>query len=308
MMQHSRYDYLNVIRVLVMIGFVFMGDQICRSQDIVISNAKLKVKKDFAIITYNFPVKHHGGLFDVSVTITDPDGNSIINRALSGDLGKYVLGGAGKVIFWDLNIDRLLISKDLSIKIQASPSSEEKTEQDMLDQDTVLTDIPAEPNLKSANTSTIPGNALLEREENMSIPGRSISRAGVILPSFLLPGVGLSIYQGEPHWLRGMLGYGCLAGAVVYYLKAVETYDSYLNAFTVNEAKKYLAQSKEHDDKSEYFGYAAAGIWAIDFIWNLAGSRELSKKRSSENLNKLSLVQGYDPVSDIPLIGISYRF
>jgi len=291
-----------------MIGFVFMGDQICRSQDIVISNAKLKVKKDFAIITYNFPVKHHGGLFDVSVTITDPDGNSIINRALSGDLGKYVLGGAGKVIFWDLNIDRLLISKDLSIKIQASPSSEEKTEQDMLDQDTVLTDIPAEPNLKSANTSTIPGNALLEREENMSIPGRSISRAGVILPSFLLPGVGLSIYQGEPHWLRGMLGYGCLAGAVVYYLKAVETYDSYLNAFTVNEAKKYLAQSKEHDDKSEYFGYAAAGIWAIDFIWNLAGSRELSKKRSSENLNKLSLVQGYDPVSDIPLIGISYRF
>ena len=63
-----------------------------------------------------------------------------------------------------------------------------------------------------------------------------LNRSVVIIQSVLLPGLGLSKVTGKPHWIKGVLGYGCIGGSIALNKMAVASYNDYSSADSSEDA------------------------------------------------------------------------
>jgi hypothetical protein len=133
-------------------------------------------------------------------------------------------------------------------------------------------------------------------------------RSGLIIQSLALPGLGLSRMTGKPHWIRGVAGYGCVAGSIVLNRKAISSYDDYLNQRTSENAQELFQASTQYDGVSEVLGYAAIGIWVTDIIWTIMGTSGLHTEKLTSNDAGLSLATGFDPEIRAPLLGFRITF
>ena len=140
------------------------------------------------------------------------------------------------------------------------------------------------------------------RKENNSY------RAGLILQSVAIPGLGLSRATGKPHWLRGVAGYGCVAGSLVLNRMAADSYSKFLDVYDPDEAVLLLDKSTRQDNLSELFAYTAMGIWAIDLVWTIIGSSDLTKEMSRNRKLGFSVGSGIDPAFRVSVVGLVYRF
>ena len=122
-----------------------------------------------------------------------------------------------------------------------------------------------------------------------------------MLQSLLFPGLGLSrINRGKPHWIKGVVAYGSVAGSIYLNRKAVNSFEDYRNAGSLDEVDPAYNNAVKQDAVSEALAYAAIGIWAADMVWTLLGSRQLT--------GGLSLGTGFETVSQTPLIALRYKF
>ena len=134
------------------------------------------------------------------------------------------------------------------------------------------------------------------------------NRAGLVLQSLVFPGLGLSRVTGNPHWIRGLAGYGCLVGSIVLNRQAVNTYKGISDLVSYNDVTEAFDKSVQQDNISEVLAYSAIGIWVIDFIWTLVGTSDLNKADSYGDSGGFSIGSNIDPLSNAPLVSVQYRF
>lgn len=134
------------------------------------------------------------------------------------------------------------------------------------------------------------------------------SRAGILLQSLAFPGLGLSRVTGKPHWIRGVAGYGCIAGSVILNRQAVNTFETIENLDDTDDINNAFDKSVQQDQFSEILAFAAIGIWVTDMIWTFVGTSDLKKPSLHSETRGLSFSGSVDPISNIPQVGFIYRF
>ena len=239
-----------------------------------VTKPKFKDDGSKLIIEYQINNSKPSDRFLIEVLVTDDDGNIVEASTLSGDVGEDVSGGRKRII-WEYSKDDVLYETTVTIKIRYDKLEEEP-----------------------------------EVQPSVIVPAstKSYSRSGLILQSIALPGLGLSRYTGKPHWLRGVAGYGCIAGSVVFNRLAQDTFDSIEDLTDYDEINDAYDKSVTQDNTSEILAYSAIAIWVVDFIWTFVGTSDLGKGGLSSESKGFSVVSKIDPLSYAPTIGVRYRF
>jgi len=150
----------------------------------------------------------------------------------------------------------------------------------------------------------------VKAKEDLTSPVQSevkqFSRTGLILQSLAFPGLGLSRYKGSPHWIRGALGYGCLAGSVIMNRAALATYGDIMDQPGFDAKDVLYQDALKLDGISEVLAYTAIAIWVSDLVWTIVGTSDMDKGLSYQK--GLRINSGIDPVSKIPLLAFTYKF
>ncbi len=148
-----------------------------------------------------------------------------------------------------------------------------------------------------------------EPASDKTIAVKEYNRTLIIVQSIAFPGLGLSrINPGKPHWIRGVAGYGCLAGSVYLNRKAWSTYQDYLDPEHPGGKDDLFDQAYDTKRTSQILGYAALGIWVVDLAWTILGTSDMNKNQLSYHPKGLSIGTTIEPVSNVPLIALRYVF
>jgi len=259
--------------ILLFILALFLNSPSSHAQtEAQITKPRLELEDDHINILYDILNSRQSDIFRISVEITDSTGNNIDARSLSGDIGDNVKGGKNKKITWNYVADSIYPETGIYVQVNAE---------------------------------------ILTAPENIEIiePDKRISRGGAILRSTVFPGWGLSrINKGNPHWLKGVAGYGCIAASVIYNRKAVSSYKDYDKSEDISQRDKLYKNSVKQDNLSEIFAYTAAGIWMIDFIWTIAGSSKLKDENNYIQAKRLSVHPVYEPHMRAQMVSVTYTF
>jgi hypothetical protein len=272
---------------------LILTGQLCYSQTGVrVSDPRLEMVGNTIHISYDILNSAPDGKYTISIVIKDEDGNIIKARALDGEIGEGISGGSNKKITWNLEADNILIDAFIFVQINAK----------VIAPPTPAIIEPEEETVQDDQTDTQP------EEPPQVTKSSAYNRTGIILQSLALPGLGLTQVTGKPHWIRGVAGYGCIAASVVLNSQAVKTYDGIEDLVYFDEINEAYDKSLQQDNISEILSYAAIGIWVADFIWTLVGTSDLKKKPYTAESSGISLGSNIDPLSNIPLISVTYRF
>lgn len=229
-------------------------------------------------ITYELQCEDPLQGFLVSLVVEYMDGEHIPVHAVWGDVNRELRAGKNKRITWNPAADGIIIDADLRVSVQASPVSRAEA-QAPVGEDPPVQDEPVAGQIEGQGT---------------------YSRTGLMAQSALFPGWGLSRHTGKPHWIKGGLAYGCLAGSLALNRAAISTYEQqYLLADSESEASKLLSQAQAQDNISEILAYSALVIWISDLAWTLVQTRDLKK---------VSFTASLDPVSLLPMLGVVVQF
>lgn len=301
-------NHLNRKAILYILGFIGLFPCAGAQQSFSVSDPRVEKDGEQVRINYELTESDSSEFFAVSLYISDPEGRLIQAQALSGDIGRGVSGGGDKQILWNPEADQIYMNGQLFFQVAASRL------------------VPAERQGPQAvdyrvasSTGNNAGYGLVPADTYLDLPPASASRhyhrAGIVLQSLLVPGLGLSRMKEKPHWIRGVAGYGCLAGAAYFNLKAIRTYENIIRFESFEEQQLQLDRSVRMDQVSEVLAWSAAAIWVTDLIWNLAGSSGSARRlqasgrsRSWEGKLKITLQPVPDLFTFAPGLGVSYRF
>lgn len=254
--------------------------QFCYAQTgAVLSDPVVELRNNMIQISYDFLGNETDGLYTVLLEVTDPDGNSVDPKSLSGDIGSHVSGRGHKLIIWDYSSDRVDISGELYFQLLAN---------------------------REINPLEVP-------ESNESYSTR-YSLAGVLGRSLVLPGWGLhSLDRGKAHFIESLAAYGALAGSIILNRKAVDSYNHYLLPDPGDNAMTYYDTSVSLDKTSEIMAYTAAGIWLADLVWTIlkfksSGRNPAVSDQSNDHNRGISFGAGFSRYSQSPLMVMRYRF
>ena len=255
--------------------------------------------------------------------MTGESGESIPAVTFTGDVGEHVPGGANKKILWDIEADSVFLDEDIFFQVIALPekppeaeitaAAEKSREEGMAegqDEDETLNQAGensrgpgeeeepvAEGSAETAGEGGAPGVAT----------GKEFNRTALIVQSLALPGLGLTRATGKPHWIRGVAGYGCLAGAVILNRTAYSDYQSYLDSETTSEVDELYNRARSQKTTSQILGYAAIGVWVADLVWNIAGTSHLNEQQAGMQRG-ISVGAAVEPLSAAPQLCLRYRF
>lgn len=275
---------------------LFFFEPICYAQKTLeVSDPRLELKDGKLHISYDILESEPGDRFSIDIDIEDENGNALNASSLSGDIGVVKKGGKNKRIIWDFEADQVYIDAYIYVKLKAriAPGPE-----------------PVIKDPQEENTQEIAGEDKAKPEGILTEDARTanFNRSGIIIQSLAFPGLGLSRITGKPHWMKGVAGYGCIAGSIVFNRLAVSNFNTIESLDRVNQVTDAFDKSVQQDNISEILAYAAIGIWITDFIWTLVGTSDL-KSASYDNQSKgLSIKSNIDPLSNIAMVGLRYRF
>ena len=274
--------YLLFILIILPVCF----GPICHAQTSVqVSDPRLEMVNNKIHIHYDILNSDPEEKYTISILIKDEEGNIINAKTLEGDIGEEVHGGSNKQIKWDLEADNIILDAFVFVQINAK-----------------IIPPPALVVIEPIDEQ------LLETHQNEQYDQTtSFNRTEIVLHSLFLPGLGLSRVTGNPHWLRGVVGYGCIAGSIVLNRQAVKTYNGIEDLIYFDEINEAYDKSLQQDNISEILTYVAIGIWVTDFIWTLAGTSDLNKRPIYSGQSGFSFGSNVDPLTNIPLVSIRYR-
>ena len=246
-------------------------------QSFMLSKPRLQLKDDKIEIYYDIIDSIPKSKYKVWIDVSDSTQNKIIPRSIAGDLGASIPGGLNKVIIWNFVDDSIYLDNGVYVQVHAELILPPKVEE------------------------VQPTEAKKSEKE--------IKRSVLVLQSVIFPGWGLSrINKGKPHWLKGVASYGCVLTSYVYNMKAVTSYNSYLNSEDQNKQDVFYNAAVKEDNISGIFKYSAIGIWVIDFIWTVAGSSKLKESPITNNIDRVFLFPTYEPNNNVSMMTIRYRF
>jgi len=128
-----------------------------------------------------------------------------------------------------------------------------------------------------------------------------------LLLSTLYPGWGSSkITRKKAHVLKGLLAYGCVAGAVIYNYKAYDNYDKYKNTFEVNESDKLFEDAENQYKLSEAFLYSAVAVWSLEYL-NILLAKNRTRTTAGLN-NNISIDYTYNKIVNTPMVTLKIDF
>lgn len=283
-----------------------------------VSAPELSLQNSVVEIVYDILNSSVTDKFTIRIEVTDANGRYIQARTLSGDIGKHVGGGSDRKIFWNIRADSIFLDEEIFIQVYAMAEPPLIAEEPVQEKNPVVEGKPAEQEVPVAEdhsplttiqdqSSGIPDLANENLAETSG--GRSFSRAGVILQSLALPGLGLSrLQQGKPHWIKGVIGYGCIAGSLYLNHRAADSYTSYQNTGSLSEVDILYQQSERQDIGSEVLAYTAIGIWVMDLTWNIIATADWNMARSASRSRGFSFGTSIEPASSVPLLTCRYKF
>ena len=267
------------------IGLLFFFSPLCISQSTVkISDPRLEVKNNTLQISYDILDEDPEEKYIISINIRDEDGNILKANTLKGDIGIVEDGGRNKRIIWDPSADNVFINSNIYVKVNLEIILPQKPE---------ITPVEEKPAEHVA--PEIKGPA-------------EFSRAGLVMQSLAFPGLGLSRYSGNPHWLRGVAGYGCIGGSIVLNKMSWKNYDGISDLTEYVDKDDLYQKALKQYNSSRILAYTAIGIWVSDFIWTLVGTSDLKRQSSAVHPRGLFIGSDIDPVTCTPLLCLNYRF
>jgi hypothetical protein len=329
------------------VACLFLMDPACRAQSSVkISDPRLEYRDNKLYISYDILNGDPGEQYRVRVDIMDQEGNVMDAGSLAGDLGLIEEGGNNKQVTWDLEADDIFIDAYVYVKINAQvippPEPEISQNEDAPAEDTDeiaqsgsgeagtpvtgagetgLPDRRPEEEEKtssqsdagevegtSAQSGTVEEEASPAKEPPPESGLREFNRTGIIIQSLALPGLGLSRVTGKPHWIRGVAGYGCVAGAIVLNRMAINDFNTIKDLENVRDVNDAFDRSVRRDQISEVMAYTAVGIWAADLVWTILGTADLKQNPFSSETAGFAVKGNLDPLSCVPMISIRYQF
>ena len=282
---------------------LFLIDPVCRAQSSVkISDPRLEYRDNTLYISYDILNGDPGEQYRVRVDIMDQEGHVMDAGSLEGDLGLIEKGGANKQVTWDLEADDIFINAYVYVKINAQvippPEPEISPAADAMEEDAEVT---AESGSEEEETPAA-------KEPPAESRVGAYSRTGIIIQSLALPGLGLSRVTGKPHWIRGVAGYGCVAGAIILNRMAINDFNTIKDLENVRDVNDAFDRSVRLDQISEVMAYTAVGIWAADLVWTILGTPDLKQNPLSSKTAGFSVKGNLDPLSCVPMISIRYQF
>ncbi|MFH0758567.1 MAG: hypothetical protein V2B15_14865 [Bacteroidota bacterium] len=231
--------------------------------------------------------------FTIRLDITYENGEKVPASSLSGDIGEGVTGGGNKQIIWDMEADSIFLDGDIFVEVYAQPEAPP------------VAVVPSETQRDEAG----PEVKEPAREKSETTAQKEYNRTLIIAQSLAFPGLGLSrINPGKPHWLRGVAGYGCLAGSVYLNRKSWSTYQNYLDPEHPDAKDDVFDQAYDTKRTSQILGYAALGVWVVDIAWTILGTSEKKQNQVSDHAKGFSIGTSVEPVSNVPLIAMRYVF
>jgi hypothetical protein len=234
---------------------------------------ELELKGDQVMIYYDILNYQEDDLFNVDVGITDREDRRITAKALKGDIGRDIAGGRGKVIVWSPVEDGIELVGGIYVQVIAEVMRSEK--------------------------------------ENVTTPAKSreqrVSTGAIVAQSLILPGLGLSRETGQPHWIRGVAAYGCLAGSIALNRMANTNYTLYKEENDPSARDEFFNKAESQDMTSEILAYTAAGIWVTDIIWNILACNTMNKASLGQK-RRLKLVPEYHADCRAPMLALYVRF
>lgn len=310
--------------IFLLIFCLFFLDPACHAQTKVrVSDPKLELKDNIIHIYYDILNSNPDEKYIISINIRDEDGSPVDAHSFVGDIGIVEEGGTNKQITWNLEADNIFMDAYVFVQINAKVISppepvttepeeevthevvEEKADiqtkaqaEEIKEKDVIVEDKtePAKPE-EEIETEELPPLTKTTKEFN---------RTEVVIQSLALPGLGLSRITGQPHWIRGVTGYGCIAGAIILNRTAINTFNNIGSLFYFDEINRAYDKSTRQGITSKVLGYTAVGIWVTDFIWNLAGTTDLKRRTSTSQ--GFSFETNIDPLSYVPMVSVKYRF
>jgi len=238
-------------------------------QNVDFSKPELSLEEKTLLISFDILHSSPSDNFMIGIEVKDSNSKRIIPKAIHGDIGADISGGSNKLIKWDLESDEIPLNIALEIEL-------------------------------------IGKKIFLE---DSFVDENQISRFGAIARSIVFPGWGLSVVNpGKPHWIKGIAAYGSIGGALALNQRAHVNYDKYLDSNSETERDDFYNKSVGQEQLSSVFAYTAIGIWAVDIVWTLAGTKSLSKQRTSMQQKGFSLCPAYETLGNTPLLTLKYSF
>jgi hypothetical protein len=201
-------------------------------ESFMISRPDLQFMDNILVIRYDITGCRSDAAVNISLVISDSRGGSIVPVSVSGDVGKNISCGTGKIIRWDVVADKININDDLVIQVRGEKPA-----------------VPA---------------------ATLQSPQKKTGRGSVIFSSVFVPGLGQKKASGKPaHLIFSPLVYGAGAASLYFGLNSIKTKDDYLAA-TGSEREKIYSDWENTYNMARYFAIGAAGAWAVNLIWSAA--------------------------------------
>jgi hypothetical protein len=269
----------------------------CYSQPPVkISDPRLEIRGNTLLISYDILNSDPEDKYIISIDIKDANGNTLKANSLEGDIGMVEKGGINKHITWDPEADNVFINSKIYVKVQA---------------DIVIPPKPIETQPEETTSENqIKSDALPEAHSPAvsNVNARSYSRTGIVIQSLALPGLGLARMTGKPHWLRGVAGYGCLAGSVILNRVALNTYKGIGDLVEYEDKNDLYQKASGQNSISQALAFTAAGIWIADIVWTWVGTTDIKRNSPLSQSRGVSFGGNIDPLSYIPMVNFRYLF
>ncbi len=258
--------------------FIIASATISYSQTKVkVSEPRIKLVENIVHIYFDILDGEFSDHITVSLEITDISGTVIEAHALEGDIGENISSGNNKHIMWSPSADGIFLDAQIYFVVSATYK-------------------------RQINEGGFPESTIQESESG------KYSRTGLILQSLAVPGLGMTRLTGKPHWLRAVAGYGCIAASIMMQEQAKKNYNSVAEISDYEGQRDLYDTAIKQDNISELLAYTAIGVWVLDFVWTMIGTRDMKTKSLSGSIAGIGLGGSLDPLTYAPTLKLTYKF
>lgn len=241
------------------------------------STPLIKQQNGFLLISYDIRGGEENDQYRIILEVTDVEGKKIRANTLTGDVGKDVSGGSGKMIIWNYEKDGAFIDDGIFVEILGE----------------------------------VTYRASMEAPSRQQVEGVDYSLLGLMWRSAVFPGWGLTKATGSKlHLIKGGAGYASIAGAFILNNMAFNNQEKARDPSTtdIEEYESLKQTSHNQDVASKVLGFTAVAIWVSDLAWTAIVGAQRTGMIKGKQVSGVSIGSGFDPITGAPMLAFSYTF
>jgi len=98
------------LKILVLTFYFLSGGMMTGQTAATITDVDFKLENNLIVINYSITGALNNGIFEIGLYFVTESGQYIVPVSVSGDIGKNIMAGSVKTIYWDIDNDRLEVS------------------------------------------------------------------------------------------------------------------------------------------------------------------------------------------------------